>query len=72
MNHFNQTYWHSFRVLMHCSYTGNFNSLHKKDKRRRLNGVLLEDATRKLVDECMKPSEYLKQEARKYMNLGNN
>lgn len=56
---------------MKCTYEGNFDSPHHNDKRRRMTGEKLRDATKKLVHENMAPSEFLKQEARKYISFGN-
>lgn len=59
-----------FRVLMQCTYVGNFDSLHQSNKKRRLIGPAKEKALNSIIDKNISSETYREKEATRLMRTG--
>lgn len=60
------------RVLMQCTYVGNFDALHQSNKKRRLIGPAKEKAIISIIDKNISSETYREKEATRLMRTGKN
>lgn len=64
------SYFVLIRVLMHFTYTGNFNDIHKNTKKRRMIGPAKENAISSIFTEGLSCETYREREAVRLMEIG--
>lgn len=62
--------FYCYRVLMHCTYTGNFDILHDSNKKRRLLGIAKEKVITAIVNKNMSSATHREKEAVRLMKTG--
>lgn len=58
------------RVIMRCTFSGNFETEHRKLKKRRLLGPDIDKALMSIVDDNISCETYRENEAVRLMNIG--
>ncbi|KAF0708414.1 Uncharacterized protein FWK35_00030788, partial [Aphis craccivora] len=58
------------RVLMQCTYVGNFNEPHQVTKKRRMSGPVIEKALSRIVEQGVSCETYREHEAVRLIKTG--